>query len=192
VVIAATANGFVPSSVIRSSNNAILQTRTNSLFASVPEVDPTGNNLKVKSLLQKVEDTSLLTKVAKSGLLSNAQDAGVKLSSLKPFLELAGDNPELLVLAEASGPELLEVAPKIVEIAPFTLPLLASAIKIPPVVLFAAAAASAAAAAGAVVLIPDDSIVDVAIQTLAVGVLGLGVPVASIGGGILLGSLTKK
>jgi len=192
VVIAATASGFVPSSTLRSSNNALSPTRANPLFARTPEVDGVGNNLQVKSLLQQVQDMGLLKKVASSGLLSNAQDAGVTLSSLQPFLELAADNPELLVLAEASGPDILPILPKLVEFVPFTLPLLASAIKIPPIFLQAAGVASAGAAAAAVVLIPDDTIVAVAIQTLAVAVLGVVVPVASIGGGIVLGTLTGK
>lgn len=154
------------------------------------EVDSVGNNIKVKSLLEKVESEKLLSKVAASGLLSKAQKAGITLSKLEPLLSLAAENPDILILVEASGPELLAVLPSIVELAPGALPLLASAVGIPPVAIQAAGVGALAAAAGAVVAIPDDSVTDIALQTLAVG---LAVPVAgaSFVGATLLGKLTK-
>lgn len=132
-----------------------------------------------------------MTQVAKSGLLSKAQAAGLSLSNLEPLLELAADNPDVLVLVEASAPELLPLLPKIVELAPAALPLLSLAISIPPPVVGALGLASAAAAAGAVVVIPDDTVAQVAAQTLIAGVFGLGVPVVSLGGAAVLSQLTK-
>ena len=72
-----------------------------------PVVDNLGNNIAVKNLLLNVEQSKLLSKVAASGLLSNAQQAGISLSKLEPLLQLAAENPSILVLVEAAGPELL-------------------------------------------------------------------------------------
>lgn len=55
----------------------------------------------------------------------------------------------------------------------------------------AAGLASLAAAVGIVVTVPDDTAVQVAAQTLAVGVLGLAAPAASFAGAAILGNLTK-
>jgi len=158
---------------------------------ATPEVDSTGNNIAVKSLLSKVEGSGLLTKVAQSGLLSKAQDAGISLTKLEPLLDLAASNPEILVLVEASGPELLPILPKIVDLAPGALPLLASAVGISPSLLQVAAVASLGAAAGVVVVVPDDTVVNVALQTLAVATLGVAAPAASVVGSVVLGKLTK-
>jgi hypothetical protein len=155
------------------------------------EVDQVGNNIAVKNLLQDVEASGFLTKVAQSGLLSKAQEAGLTLSKLEPLLALAAENEEVLILVEASTPELLPILPKLLALAPPTLPLLASAVTIPPVVLQFLGLASLAGAAGAVYLIPDDTIVEVAAQTLAVGVLGVGVPAASFIGATILGKIFK-
>jgi len=163
------------------------------LAATLPgaEVDPLGNNMKVKALLEKVEQTKLLSKVAEAGLLSKAQDAGISLSKLEPLLALAAENKDVLILVEASGPELLPFLPKLVELAPPVLPLLAAAISIPPSAIATAGAASVAAAGAAVYFIPDDSIASVAAQTLAVGVLGIAAPAAAAAGSFVLGSLQK-
>lgn len=149
-----------------------------------------GNNVKVKALLEGVEASGLLTKVAQSGLLSKAQAAGLSLSKLEPLLALAAQNKEILILVEAATPETLPILPKIVELAPAALPLLASAVSVPPGVLQVAGLASFAAAAGAVVVIPDDTIVEVAAQTLAVGALGAA-GAASLVGSAVLGKILK-
>ena len=154
------------------------------------EVDYLGNNVKVKSLLEKVERQRLLSKVAESGLLSKAQAAGITLSSLEPLLTLAADNPDILILVEASGPELLPLLPALVDLAPGALPLLAAAVSVPPPLLSAAGLGALGAAAAAVVVLPDDSIASVALQTLAVGV-ALPVAAASLVGAAILGQLTK-
>ena len=154
------------------------------------EVDALGNNVKVKALLQKVEEQRLLSKVAQSGLLSKAQAAGITLSSLEPLLALAAEKPDILILVEASGPELLPLLPTLVDLAPGALPLLASAVSVPPPLIGAAGIAALGAAVAAVTVIPDDSIVNVALQTLAVG-LALPVAAASLAGAAILGQLTK-
>ncbi len=149
-----------------------------------------GNNVAVKKLLMDVESSGLLTKVAQSGLLSKAQAAGLTLSKLEPLLALAAENKEILILVEAATPEVLPILPKLVQLAPGALPLLASAVAVPPSALSAAGLASFAAAAGAVILIPDDSVLQVAEQTLAVGVLGAA-GAASLVGSVILGKLFK-
>jgi hypothetical protein len=149
------------------------------------EVDSLGNNVAVKKLLEDVESSRLLTQVAQSGLLSKAQEAGLTLSKLEPLLALAAENKDILILVEAATPEVLPILPKLVSLAPGALPLLASAIAIPPGVISAVGLASLAAAAGAVVVIPDDTVLQVAEQTLAVGLLGAGGVVSLVAAGIL-------
>ena len=143
------------------------------------EVDSVGNNVAFKELLVEIEDRQLLSQVARSGLLSKAQEAGVSLSNLEPLLKLASDNPDILVLVEASGPELLPVLPTVVKLAPSALPLLASAISIPPILLQVAGLGSIGLTAVILQITPDDTVVNVAAQTLAVGLLGIAAPVAS-------------
>jgi hypothetical protein len=154
------------------------------------EVDSLGNNVAVKKLLEDVESSRLLTQVAQSGLLSKAQEAGLTLSKLEPLLALAAENKDILILVEAATPEVLPILPKLVSLAPGALPLLASAIAIPPGVISAVGLASLAAAAGAVVVIPDDTVLQVAEQTLAVGLLGAGGVVSLVAAGIL-GNILK-
>lgn len=154
------------------------------------EVDYLGNNVAVKNLLIDVETSGLLTKVAKSGLLSKAQEAGLTLGKLEPLLALAAENKDVLILVEAATPEVLPILPKLVQLAPGALPLLASAVSVPPSALGLAGVACLGAAVGAVVLIPDDSVLQVAEQTLAVGVLGAA-GVASLAGSAILGQLFK-
>ena len=161
------------------------------MAAMTPEVDTVGNNIEVKNILGKIESSGLLTKVAKSGLLSKAQDAGVSLSKLEPLLDLVAANPDILVLVEASGPELIPILPTVVDLAPAALPLAAAAIGTPPALLQIAALGSLGATAGIVYLVPDDTIVNVALQTVAAATLGLAVPAASLVGSVVLGKLTK-
>jgi hypothetical protein len=154
------------------------------------EVDYLGNNVAVKEFLEDVESSGLLTKVAQSGLLSKAQEAGLTLSKLEPLLALAAENKEVLILVEAATPEVLPLLPKLVEIAPGALPLAAAAISIPPSALSALGLASLAAAVGTVVVIPDDTVLEVAVQTLSVGLLGAA-GVASLAGSAILGKILK-
>ena len=181
---------FTPSSTTTTSTQQ--QQQNYQLFAATSnygsEVDVIGNNLKVKALLEKVENDRLLSKVAASGLLSKAQDAGITLSKLEPLLKLAASNPDILILVEASGPELLPILPTIVDIAPGALPLLATAITIPPPLIGGAGIAVIGAAFTACSIIPDDSVTNVALQTLIVG-LSLPAAVASFAGAAILGQL---
>eukprot|EP00978_Attheya_sp_CCMP212_P035531 scaffold155144_cov49-Attheya_sp.AAC.2 len=184
-LFAASASAFAPASQPRS--NAFL---TRAVLPGA-QVDSVGNNVKVKNLLQNVESSGLLSKVAQSGLLSAAQEAGISLSSLEPFLALAAKNPDLLILAEAAGPDLLPLLPKIVDLAPAALPLLTKAVGIPPALLQVAALGSIGAAYVTLQIVPDDTVKDVAIQTLAFATLGVAVPAASLAGASILGKLTK-
>ncbi len=183
VFFAASVSAFAPAS--RNAGRSSL--RSASL---ADEVDQVGNNVAVKNLLEEVQSTGLLTKVAQSGLLSKAQAAGLSLSKLEPLLALAAQNKEILILVEAATPETLPILPKIVELAPAALPLLATAISISPGTLQALGLASLAAAAGAVVVIPDDTMLEVAGQTLAVGALGAA-GAASLIGSAILGKILK-
>merc|ERR1712228_465486 len=130
------------------------------------------------SVLTNMEETGFLSKVAQSGLLSKAKRAGVSLTTLEPFLVLASENPDLLVLVEAAGPDIIPLLPKLVEVAPDALPLLALGLEIKPGLLQTAGIAALGAAGAAVFFIPDDSIVNVAAQTLLVAALG-GASIAS-------------
>mmetsp|Transcript_35274 Transcript_35274/g.105369 ORF Transcript_35274/g.105369 Transcript_35274/m.105369 type:complete len:163 (-) Transcript_35274:397-885(-) len=159
--------------------------------SSSPEVDSTGNNIAIKNLLTGIESSGLLTQVAQAGLLSKAQKAGISLTKLEPLLALAAENKDVLILVEAASPELLPLLPKIVELAPPALPLLGTLIQVSPGTLQAAAGASLAAAAATVVLVPDDTVLEIAAQTLAVAVLGGAIPVASVVGATIIGKLTK-
>lgn len=156
---------------------------------SAPEVDSTGNNLAVKELLGKVESTRLLSQVANAGLLSKAQESGVSLTKLEPLLKLAAENKDVMILLEAAAPEALPILPKVVDLAPSALPLLGTAIGIPPAALYAAAAASLGAAGAGVYLIPDDTVLAVAAQTLLVGTLGVAAPAASVVGATVLSKI---
>lgn len=184
-----TVSAFVPA-VPATRKSFVIQAATTDAVLDT-EVDTVGNNIAVKELLAAVEEKKLLSQVAKSGLLSKAQAAGISLSKLEKLLAFAADQPELLVLVEASGPELLPILPTVVELAPAALPLLSAAIGIPPAALQLAGLTSLAAAVGIVTTVPDDTAVQVAAQTLAVGVLGIAAPAAFFIGATVLGKLTK-
>lgn len=154
------------------------------------EVDSLGNNIQVKSLLSQIQEKKLLSKVAESGLLSKAQAAGISLSSLEPLLNAVSQNPDILILVEASGPEVLPLLPALVDVAPAALPLLASAVGIPPVALQLVGVGALGAAGYAVSSIPDDTVVNVAIQTIAVG-LALPAAGAAFVGSSILGQLKR-
>lgn len=156
---------------------------------STPEVDNIGNNVAVKNLLSQVESTRLLSKVASAGLLSKAQESGVSLAKLEPLLKLAASNKDVMILLEAAAPEALPILPKVVELAPQALPLLGAAIQIPASTLSGAAFASLAACAAGLYVIPDDSVVDIALQTVLVGTLGVAAPAASLIGGAVLSKI---
>merc|ERR1712071_531860 len=123
-LLAASTNAFTWAPAARSFVNRPAETSVarqasvDSLAPGAQEVDAIGHGIAVKNLLKKIESSGLLTQVAQSGLLSKAQTAGVKLANLEPLLELAASNPDILVLVEASGPELIPILPKVVDLAP--------------------------------------------------------------------------
>ena len=96
---------------------------------------------------------------------------------------------EVLILAEAAGPEILPLLPGVVEYGPKALPLLAIALDFQPSTLQALALGSVAASYGVVSVIPDDTVLEVAAQTIAVATLGVVVPAASLVGATVLGKI---
>jgi len=189
-VLVSTAAAFVPAPQQLVSNLALHATANRA--AELSRVDSTGNNIAVKNFLTNAQETKLLSKVAASGLLSKAAAAGVTLTKLEPLIigaAKAGILDEVLILTEAAGPDILPLLPTVVDLAPQALPLLALGLDIPPVALQAAALASIGAAYGIFTIVPDDTVAQVAAQTLAVAILGLAVPVASLVGATVLGKI---
>ena len=179
------ANGF-------SVGGLAMRSRTGTnLKVEIAEVDSIGNNIIVKNSLVKAQQNGLLTSVYESGILSKAQAAGVSLSSLEPLLKLASENPDVLLLVESAGPDILPLLPTIVDAAPGLLPLLGAIVGLPPAIIASGAVVGPAAAFAIVQALPDDSVLSVAAQVVAVGLLGAAVPVVSLAGGKILGDLTK-
>lgn len=178
-LLASSVNAFAP--VLNSRVSTVVQ-------AKKAVVDNNGNNIAVKNLFETVDSSGLLTAVAQSKLLSNAQAAGISLSSVEPLLKAAGGNQEVMILLEAATPELLglPILPKVIEFAPAALPLLSILIQIPTAAILFGGVASLAGAAASVVLIPDDTILEIAAQTILVATLGLVVPALSVGGSVVL------
>lgn len=169
----ATANRATPSALVTS------------------KVDSTGNNIAVKDFLESAEASRLLTKVASAGLLSKAADAGITLSKLEPLIIAAADAgvlDEVLILTESAGPEVLPLLPTVVGLAPQALPILALALSVPPSALQLGALASFAGAIGLVIAVPDNTVLEVAAQTLGVALLGTA-GVASGVGALVLGNI---
>jgi len=192
--LASTAAAFAPAPQQAVSNVALHATakRAKPALGKLSGTDSYGNNILVKNFLESAESTGLLTKVAQAGLLSKAAKAGITLSKLEPLILLAAEKgvlDEVLILTEAAGPDILPLLPSIVELAPQALPLLALGLEIQPSALQGAAVASAAAAFAIVNTVPDDTVLEVALQTLTVAVLGLGVPAASLIGATILGKI---
>lgn len=192
--LASSAVAFAPAAHQSVSNSALHATagRASPSTVAGSKVDSTGNNLAVKNFLESVEGTGLLRKVAQAGLLSKAADAGITLTKLEPLIIAAADKgilDEVLVLTEAAGPDILPLLPTVVDLAPQALPLLAAGLDISPVALQGAALASIVAAFGVVTVVPDDTVVQVAAQTLAVALLGVAAPAASLVGATILGKI---
>ena len=83
---------------------------------------------------------------------------------------------------------LLETA---IDLSPKLLPLAAPLLSIPPAALSAAAVASLALAGGLIFIVPDDSVVNIALQTAAGTLLGAIVPGACVVGSVILGKINK-
>lgn len=153
-----------------------------------PEVDSLGNNIAVKNLLTAVEGSGLLSEVANVGLLSKAEESGLSLTQVEKILALTAENPDVLILLEAAGPDagkFLPTVTKLVDVAPAALPLLASLIQIPESVLLLGAVASLGAAGGIVVLVPDDTVLSIAAQTTAVGIFAALGAASAVGASVL-------
>ena len=152
------------------------------------KVDSTGNNLAVKDFLSSAENARLLSKVASSGLLSKASAAGITLSKVEPLIIIAAEKgllDEVLILTEAAGPDIIPLLPTVVDLAPQALPLLAIALDIPPAALGLASLASFAGAAALVGTVPDDTVIEVAAQTLGAALLATAGVAAGVGAGVL-------
>ena len=126
---------------------------------------------EIGNTLEIVEETQLLTKLAKTGLLSKAERAGVKLADLEPILLFAEENGLVGVLGDLND-EILPLLPLLVRLAPLGLPVVSLALGLGPLnfVLALASLGGAFVVTG----LPDDSVADVAIQTL------LAVPLATL------------
>ncbi len=164
------------------------------LYASTfapPEVDSNGNNLIVKESLLKLESSGLLSDVARSKLLSNAQKSGVTLSKLESLLALADENPDALILLQSAAPEALPLVPKIIETAPALLPLLSTFVAVPPAALYGAALGGLGAAGFIVSGGPADTEILIAAQTLAVAILGVALPAATITAAKVIDTVTE-
>lgn len=191
--MATSATAFAPAPQQMASS--ALQATANRAFPRAlvtSKTDEVGNNLAVKDFLESTESSGLLSKVAESGLLSKAAKAGFTLSKVESLITLAANQgvlDEVLVLAEAAGPELIPLLPSVVELAPAALPLAATALQLQPGTLQGLAVASAAAAYGIVNAVPDDTVVEVAVQTIAAATLGVVVPGACLVGAGLLGKV---
>jgi hypothetical protein len=188
-----TAAAFAPAP--QQSVSSALQATANRASPSAlvtSKTDEVGNNLAIKDFLLATQDTGLLSKVAESGLLSKAAKAGFTLSKVESLITLAANQgvlDEVLVLTEAAGPEIIPLLPSVIELAPQALPLAAIALELQPGTLQGLAVASAAAAYGLVAAVPDDTVVQVAVQTLAAATLGAVVPGACLVGAGLLGKV---
>ena len=158
---------------------------------SQPTLPSIGNNLIVKKSLATAQSSGLLTSVYESGLLSKAQAAGVSLSSLEPLLKLASENPDVLLLLESAGPDVLPLLPTILSAAPKALPILGALVGTPPPLIASGAVLGPAAAFAIANALPDDSVGSVALQVVAAGILGVAVPGISLVGYKVLGDLTK-
>ena len=193
-VMASTAAAFAPAPQQSVSNVALHATanRASPSALTTSKTDSVGNNLAVKNFLESTEETGLLSQVANAGLLSKAAKAGITLAKLEKLIKAAsakGVLKEVLILAEAAGPEILPLLPGVVEYGPKALPLLAIALDFQPSTLQALALASVAASYGVVSVIPDDTVLEVAAQTIAVATLGVVVPAASLVGATVLGKI---
>ena len=88
--------------------------------------------------------------------------------------------------------QLLPLLPTVVNVAPAALPVLALAIQVPPILIALLSLGGPVAAFFVVQAVPDDTVVNVALQTFTVGTVGLALPVAGLVAAKVLSDLTKK
>ena len=132
----------------------------------------------------------VLTKTAQLGLLSRLDKAGFTLSTAKPLIKKA-DELDVLGVLEASSDKVLPILAKVIDLAPGLLPLAAPVLNTPPIVLFGTGLASLAAAFAVITLIPDNTVSDVALQTVLVIPLATIIPAVTFIGGGILGKISK-
>ena len=176
--------------------------RTSNLRMSF-NFDKAVNTLSSNKILTKVLDYFFLSavldqvtshffmmhfKTSQLGLLSRLEKAGFTLTSAIPLLKLA-DEKDLIGVLEASSDNVLPLIGKAIDLSPALLPVAATALSTPPTVLFGGAAASLAAAGLLIATVPDDSVLDIAVQ-VALGIpLATILPVALGVGGVVLSKL---
>lgn len=121
-------------------------------------------------------------------MLTRLENAGFTLTTAADLLIFADEN-DLIGVLEASSDKVLPLIATGVDLAPSLLPLAAVALKTPPTAFFGGALASLAAAAGVILLIPDDSVLNVALQAVLVVPLGVLLPGGLGLGGVVLSKL---
>ena len=110
------------------------------------------------------------------------------MSAAIPLLILA-EELDLVGVLGASSDKVLPLLAKGIELSPALLPVAGQVLKLPSPALFGGAAASLLAAFATITLIPDDSILNVALQTVLVVPLGALIPGALGVGGFILSKL---
>mmetsp|Transcript_7572 Transcript_7572/g.19726 ORF Transcript_7572/g.19726 Transcript_7572/m.19726 type:complete len:232 (+) Transcript_7572:53-748(+) len=113
---------------------------------------PTATVLEGKPypLLQEVQQKKLLSKTSESGLLGAVEDLGLSLSDIEKLLPAIEKSGLLGVAAKNLPLAVILTGYLLVEPAPFLIPILGAALKVPPPI-FAAAALGSAAAEGLIV-----------------------------------------
>lgn len=142
----------------------------------------------LKRTLERTDEVGLLTKLANTGLLRKASNAGVKFADLEPLLKLADDQGLLYVL-DAVSEDALPLLPTLVETAPAVLPLAAGALSIPAPLYFLLALGCPLGAYEITQIIPDDTVVNIALQTLLAVPLATAFPVLFGGVGVVAGKI---
>ena len=104
---------------------------------------------------------------------------------------MLADELDLIGYLEASSDEILPLAAKAIDAAPALLPLAGIALKTSSTIYYSGAAASLAAAVAVLYVIPDDSVLSVAIQTALAVPLGAILPGALGVGGFLISKISK-
>jgi hypothetical protein len=143
------------------------------------------------NVIRRVRELELLQATVDTGLLSKLEKNGLDLAKLEELLPLA-EKLGLLSLA-ANNQQLLVnlVAPLLVEVAPFLLPVLASAIEVGPSAFYLGAAGI-----GGIEYLLISNNVELPFVGLPaglyIGLLLVPLAVASAGAGAALGSLKKK
>eukprot|EP01035_Chromulina_nebulosa_P018852 gene18852-24637_t len=130
----------------------------------------------------------ILTKTSQLGLLSKLEKAGFTLSTAVPLL-IKADELDVLGVLEASSDKVLPLVATAIETAPALLPLASAALKVPSELLGLGAVISLAGAVGVIVEIPDDSLVNIALQSFLFVPLGVILPGALGVGSVILSKL---